>query len=115
MKGFVPALIELRNAPPDTVISKLYNVFREIVNMNDREVVAAYQAVDAIAEEMNMDSNRLVLRLKEAIRLRMVTLEPERQNDFETILGFPRNTREIFKQTLRRDLNVSFLTDRRMT
>ncbi len=100
-KEFIPALIELRRSSPDNAVRKLYCVFRTITSMGADEVVAAFQTILAIAQELNMVRNPMVLRILEALRVQMIKLLDKElfsrsglERRFEEVLGFdPRRGR----------------------
>ena len=101
MSDFVPALTELRNASPDIVISKLHGMFSQITTMKGHQLVAAFQTLDTLAEELNLNNHRMIQRLKEAIRIQMNWLAPPEHRY--------REDRKRFRDTLKRDLNDPLL------
>ena len=56
---FVPAIVGLRNANTNEVIARLHKVFKAITEMNDDQVIVAYQTLDTTAEMLNLPRPRL--------------------------------------------------------
>lgn len=75
--SFVPALLALRGAAPDRVIGVLHQTFTKVSQLDDDEVVVAYQTVHAVAEEAGLLHDRMVQRLLHSIKVQMIGLMGE--------------------------------------
>jgi hypothetical protein len=80
-KEFVPSLIEFRNSSKEDIIAKLHSTFLGIATMNADQVIAAYQTVTCLAQEMGLIENAMINKLRAAMFAQMKYLyHSEREN-----------------------------------
>ena len=92
MEAFVPAIIALRNCKPDELIAGLHRMFQTITALDADGVVAAYQTVKTTAEAMNLQQDRMIQTLLNALVAQMhaiVNTPSGRRNEkrFKSVTG----------------------------